>query len=278
MSRSAHVVVLAVTLAASSCMPPSWGAGALLHPARRPLTGPKPVDAEALALEGDGVRLQGWRFRAAGSPRGIVVLLHGSADNRTSGVGVARHFASRGFTVISYDSRAHGESQGDACTYGFYEKRDLSKVLDALGQSPTIVLGTSLGAAVALQAAADDHRISGVIAVATFSDLRTVASERAPFFATNREIDEAFRIAQRQARFDVNTVSPVASARRIVVPVMLIHGAQDEETPPDHSRRVFAALRGPRELLIVPGRGHNGVLTPDIWKQIDRWVDRITRH
>jgi dipeptidyl aminopeptidase/acylaminoacyl peptidase len=131
---------------------------------------------------------------------------------------------------------------------------------------------------VALQAAADDHRISSVIAVATFADLRTVATERAPFFATHREIDEALQLAERQARFDVNVVSPVAAATRIVVPVMLIHGAEDRETPPDHSRRVYAALGGPKRLLIVPGRGHNDALTPDIWREIDRWVDQATRH
>jgi hypothetical protein len=32
--------------------------------------------------------------------------------------------------VIAYDSRAHGESGGDACTYGFFEKEDLRRVLD----------------------------------------------------------------------------------------------------------------------------------------------------
>jgi pimeloyl-ACP methyl ester carboxylesterase len=277
MSRSALVVVLAVTLAASGCMPPSWGAAALLHPMRRSVAVPKPADAEAVGLDGDGLRLQGWRFRPQGSGRGTVILLHGSADNRASGVGVARHFSARGFTVVSYDSRAHGDSQGDACTYGFYEKRDLSKILDVVGEPPIIVMGTSLGAAVALQAAADDQRITGVIAVATFSDLRTVVTERAPFFATRREIDRAFQIAEERARFDVSAVSPVAAARRIVVPVMLIHGAQDGETPPDHSRRVYAALRGPKQLLIVPGRRHNDALTSDTWREIDRWVELAVR-
>ena len=43
---------------------------------------------------------------------------------------MADHFLARGFDVVAYDSRAHGESEGDVCTYGFYEKEDLRRVLD----------------------------------------------------------------------------------------------------------------------------------------------------
>jgi pimeloyl-ACP methyl ester carboxylesterase len=72
----------------------------------------------------------------------------------------------------------------------YYEKVDLSRVLDEIsGPGPILLLGTSLGAAVALQTAAEDNRVAVVVAVATFSDLRTVASERAPFFASKGNID-----------------------------------------------------------------------------------------
>ena len=89
-------------------MPPSWGANALLHPQRRPMTRQPNRPADAVAFEGEGVKLQGWWFHA-GAPRGTVVFLHGVADNRGSAVGIADHFVARGFDVIAYDSRAHGE-------------------------------------------------------------------------------------------------------------------------------------------------------------------------
>jgi uncharacterized protein len=132
-----------------------------------------------------------------------------------------------------------------------------------------------LGAAVALQAAADDDRIRGVIAVAAFSDLRTVVTERAPFFATRGEIDQAFRIAEQRARFSVDAVSPMAAAARIKVPVLLIHGAEDRETPPDHSRRIYQALRSEKRLLIVPGRRHNDAITGEAWDAIHVWIAKM---
>lgn len=253
-------------------MPPSWGAAALLHPSRHLASQQPTGSVERFEFQGDGVLLKGWWFHASGPARGTVIYLHGVSDNRGSSVGLAAHFVPRGFDVIAYDSRAHGESQGDACTYGFYEKRDLARLLDKVESKPIILLGSSLGAAVALQAAADDQRISGVIAVAAFSDLRTVANERAPFFASKGNIDEALRIAEREGHFRVDDVSPVAAAARIRVSTVVIHGDHDLETPPAHSTRIFAALNAPKRFISVPNRGHHDALTPEVWGEIDGWV------
>ena len=177
--------------------------------------------------------------------------------------------------MVAYDSRAHGESEGDACTYGFYEKADLSRVLDKIsGPGPILLLGSSLGAAVALQTAAEDNRVAIVVAVASFSDLRTVASERAPFFASKGNIDSALRIAEDLAKFKVDDVSPVLAAARIEIPVLVIHGESDKETPPTHSIRVHGALHGPKELVLVPHAGHNDSINGNTWTAIDAWIER----
>ena len=65
----------------------------------------------------------------------------------------------------------------------------------------------------------------------------------------------------------------MAAAAHISVPVLLIHGERDDETPPAHSRRIFAALPQPkRRLVLVPGAGHGGALTADVWRQLDAWL------
>jgi dipeptidyl aminopeptidase/acylaminoacyl peptidase len=130
-----------------------------------------------------------------------------------------------------------------------------------------------MGAAVALQAAADDPRIDAVVAVSPFSDLRTIVEERAPFFATRRDIARAFELAEQRANFRADEVSPLASAVNIKVPALIIHGARDRKTPPEHSQRIFAALRAPKELILVPNRGHRRPLTEDVWREIDAWLD-----
>jgi pimeloyl-ACP methyl ester carboxylesterase len=80
------------------------------------------------------------------------------ADSRAGVSGVVERFGPKGFDVVAFDSRAHGESDGDACTYGFYEKRDLVQLIDSLPAGPVVLIGVSLGAAVALQTAAIEPR------------------------------------------------------------------------------------------------------------------------
>ncbi len=262
-----------IAVAAIAAQLPAAGAGALLHPFRNTTVAAPPRSCQESAFAGEGLTLKGWRCRTSFARRGTLVYLHGIADNRSSAAGVIERFGKRGFDVIAYDSRAHGESDGDACTYGFFEQQDLHHVLDTVGTGPIVLVGTSLGAAVALQEAAHDPRVTAIVGAETFSDLRTVATERAPFFFTAGIIRRAFEVAEQQGRFQVDAVSAVAAAAEIRIPVLLIHGAADADTPPDHSRRVFAALAGPKRLILVPAARHNESLRGDVWTEIERWID-----
>lgn len=255
---------------------PSLAAGGLLHPARVALYHPVPRGCTEREYPGDGLTLRGWSCAARGPRLGSVVYLHGVADNRSSAVGVIDWLTQRGFDVVAYDSRAHGQSDGSVCTYGFYEKRDLKHVIDVLAPGPVLLLGTSLGGAVAIQGAVGNERVVGVIAAEAFSDLRTIAIERAPRVLPRPVIARAFRVAEEQGHFDVDAVSPAVAAASLRIPVLLIHGANDAETRPEHSRRIFAALKGPKQLLLVPGAGHNQSLNrPAAWAEIERWLSTI---
>ncbi len=155
----------------------------------------------------------------------------------------------------------------------------MRSVLDTLDPGPIVLIGTSLGAAVALQEAADDSRVTAVVAAEVFSDLRTIARERAPFFLTEEIIRRAISLAETRGQFVLDQVSPVKAARRIHAPVLLIHGSSDTDTAPDHSRRVHAALQGPRQLILVEGAGHNESLNRgDVWNQIDEWISGVVKN
>jgi dipeptidyl aminopeptidase/acylaminoacyl peptidase len=102
-------------------------------------------------------------------------------------------------------------------------------VVDGIRPGPIVLIGTSLGAAVALQEAADDPRIAVVVAAEIFSDLRTVATERAPFVFTRGSIVRAFKLAEQQGGFSVDSASALAAAPHIKAPVLLLHGALIEK-------------------------------------------------
>jgi uncharacterized protein len=268
------VVVLVAT--EGSDRVPAMAANGLLHPMRRTVFQPIPDNCENVSFPGAGITLKGWRCHATGDPRGTIIHLHGIADNRGSASNVIRRYTAKGFDVIAYDSRAHGDSEGSICTYGYFEKDDLRKIVGSVTHTPIVLIGNSLGAAIAIQAAAGEPRIAGVVAAETFSDLRTVARERAPWILTEAIVARAFQLAEKSGAFEVDGVSPERSATDIRVPVLLIHGADDRDTPASHSQRVLSSLAGPKRLILVEGAGHNESLRQEqTWVEIDRWIEDV---
>jgi pimeloyl-ACP methyl ester carboxylesterase len=279
MAAVATGVVGAAIAVWSGVAPIDWGATAIVRPLRRPVTvTPDVVPYETLSFSSGDERLEGWLFRPTADPsrlgRGLVVYLHGIADNRTSGLGVARRLRAEGFTVLAFDARAHGRSTGEYCTYGYYERRDVSAAIDAVGAPRAVLLGHSLGAATALQAAAFDDRVVAVVAASSFSDLDTIVHERAHWLRLpSFYVDAALARAGQIARFAPREASPLALAPRIRAPVLLLHGAADGKTPPAHSTRIAAALVAPHTLVLLPGVGHDEILgREEAWRAIDAFL------
>jgi uncharacterized protein len=279
-------LVVAGVVGSVGCVQPSWGAQAILHPHRRALGPPPELPHREVVFRNDDVELKGWYFPASGGTeerkRPLLVYLHGSADNRRSGAGLAQRFGPRGYDVLTYDGRAHGESGGAACTYGVYEKHDLVAALDAVGAREVILFGSSLGGAVALQAAPLDSRVRGVIAQSSFSTLRRVVHDRSRLLRLVMRpggVDAAIAAAEQEGRFRAGDASPLAAASHIRVPVLLIHGTADRETGDHHSREIYRALTqrmDSHRLLLVKGAGHNDVLgREEVWREIEAWLSLI---
>ena len=249
---------------------------AILTPLRLPWAIRPRLPHRSTRFTGEGgVELFGWVFEQRPHAKGWLVFLHGWSSNRFQAAWVAQKFGPLGWNVLAYDSRAHGKSGGAHCTYGFYEKGDLSKALDAHGIGEALVVGTSLGAAVALQAAPTEPRIRAIIAHAPFVDLRSAIKDRSGL-VPKRWVEGGIEQAQTDAGFDVDQVSPLEAAAHVTVPVLLIHGSKDPWTPPWHSERIFAALQGPKERYVVDGAGHDGVLwRDDAWARMVDWSERL---
>jgi alpha-beta hydrolase superfamily lysophospholipase len=273
---AAAVILLAGAVFLVMTQLPSMAASALLHPPRISRGMPPPVGCTERTFEGEGVRLSGWHCQGSAVPRGSIVVLHGVADTRASVAGLVGRLLRNRLDVVAYDSRAHGKSGGEHCTYGYFEKRDLHRVIDTLRPGPVVLMGTSLGGAVALQAASGQDRVTGVVAAEAFADLETIARDRSPRVIPDWMVRRALQKAGERAGFKAADVSPVRAARSITVPVLLVHGTADTATTPDHSRRVLAALSGPKRLILAEGARHNESLRDaDVWRDIDRWLDDV---
>jgi len=195
--------------------------------------------------------------------RGVVVVLHGLTDQKEGMLSIGEAFADAGYLAVVPELRAHGSSGGRYTSMGYREKRDMVALLDYLATqgcdvSHAGVLGGSLGAAIGLQWAGIDPRVRAVVAVASFAEL---GSEMQYFYRAHHVsllqqiLVEA--AAQREGRFQISDVSPLAAIESMNTPVLLAHGRQDDIVPIDESRRLYYAARGPVVLEEVDGKHMN---------------------
>ena len=261
--------------------------GGILHPARRALDAALIAQANdvfgrdgALCQEfdvpaQDGVILRGWKVHAE-SPNGDwVMLFHGQSDNRVGTISYADFLLRAGYSVVMMDARAHSASGGTMATYGWNERWDTKSIVAALyaTENPRrlFALGESMGAAIALQSAAVEPRISAVVAEASFSNLREVTYDYAglqfsPWLGRTLfrpATIVALRAAEKEGGFRADDVSPEQAVSERAFPVLLICGTLDRRIPCRHARRIFRAATGPKKLWVVRGAQHTGAYGTD---------------
>jgi alpha-beta hydrolase superfamily lysophospholipase len=132
----------------------------------------------------DGTSLAGWYV--PGRNGAAVVLLHGSHDTRATTLPHVRMLAKAGYAVLAYDARGHGASAGQTNALGWRGTDDLVGAVGFLqrqaGVDPDRIaaVGLSMGAEVALRAAADGVALRAVVAdgagASTLGDQRLVSS------------------------------------------------------------------------------------------------------
>lgn len=211
--------------------------------------------------------LAAWIVPSRGAPKATVVLLHGIRMDKRSLSPIALALSDAGYRSVLVDLRGHGESTGRYLTYGSVESRDLSALLDALGDDRrgcTGVYGFSYGAAVAIELSARDERIGAVVSVAPFASLREVTAdyERKYLPATLQVVPDAWfqravDAGGELAEFDPDRAAPVRSVTGSSAPLLLIHGTADTQVPLRHSTEIARAAGERAELLEVPGAGHD---------------------
>ena len=99
----------------------------------------------------DGLSLFGQSWQPKDRPRAVVCLVHGLGEHRGRYVHVADSLTQAGYTLISFDLRGHGKSEGPRGHTPSYEALiwDISSLLEIVNkqfpQLPSFLYGHSLG-------------------------------------------------------------------------------------------------------------------------------------
>lgn len=205
----------------------------------------------------DGVSLEGEIRAADGSARGTAVLCHphpehgGSKDHPILWAIRNDLAARRGLTVLAFNFRGTMGSEGE---YGGGEAElaDVAAAVDRIrreGSGPTVLMGWSFGAWIALRHALTDPRISALVLVAF--PIGSAAT------STKRPLPE------------------LSDLERLTAPTLLVAGDGDPICPLPGMRNLAGWI--PRaDTMVVKGTDHFfGRRERELAGGIGEWVDRV---
>jgi pimeloyl-ACP methyl ester carboxylesterase len=219
-----------------------------------------------------------------GSHAQSLVFIHGSGSNSSVW---SFQYANlhHDFNIAAIDLPGHGQSEGNGEEDIEVYVGILKDILDVLQLKRPVLIGHSLGAAIALGfAAARPEEISGVVAsgggltmpvnpdiIKGFLDQPDVIMDiicKISLAKANRPLFyDAIRASLAEARVEVMAGDMTACSKfdlrgdtdKIKVPVLTICGTEDKMTPPAASEKIAAEIAGAK-LVLIEGAGHMAMM------------------
>jgi fermentation-respiration switch protein FrsA (DUF1100 family) len=218
----------------------------------------------------DGTAFNAWFFRQPGTPQ-VVVVSPGHKGRRQDLLGISVALWRKGFNVLAYSYRGMAGSEGELITMGVHEVQELEAAIafarSRVRNARIGLLGYSMGAAVSLLGAAGDPGVAALVLDSPFADARQVVRENVwhaahvpggPFVAGVTlwlRLWHGVRYADASPRAVLSGLEPR--------PLFFIHGGADEIVSVRHSRSLYDAYKGPREIWVVQGAPHVGAYFAD---------------
>ncbi len=235
----------------------------LVHPPRVRPTEPELARARRIATDvtfetSDGLHLRGDYV----APRNgvVVVLAHALGTNRMHFLFEAEMLARHGYGALFYDARAHGESDGDVCTWGQDEQRDVEAAVGyalAHGATHVATLGFSIGSTAVLLEAAHDPRVGAVIVEAIWPTIEDEMNDKAGGRGWISHAPAVLAMKRAGIHFDelrvIDHLGALGSR-----PKLFIEGTANCDTPIAINQKVVDAAPEPKQLWLAPGAEHGG--------------------
>lgn len=229
---------------------------------------PPPAPLREARLTVDGKEIRGWTAGGdddAGGP--AVLYLYGNGENLATLelAGQFARLAELGGPFLVVDYPGYGGSQGKPSEKSLVAAGEagLAWLVERYPERPRIVIGWSLGAAVAIQVASRAQAsLDALVLLSAWDDLPTLAKVHFPSWLVRWGLGD---------RYDSR-----AAARQLRLPGLMIHGTADAVIPIEHGRRLAVAWSAAPRFVEVDATGHNDLLDrPRVWRELGSFVAAV---
>ena len=197
--------------------------------------------------------------------RAVVLFCHGNAGNLTqrSHTLAALHDLV-GVAVLIFDYRGYGKSEGKPTEDGVLADARAARAWlaekQAIAQSDVVLMGRSLGGAVAVDLAANDGA-RALVLESTFSSVPDVAAYHYPWLPVRwilrTRLDSAAKIGDYRG------------------PLLQSHGEADSVVPYRLGQKVFQAAGEPKRFITISGGDHNDAQPTDYYQALIEFLDAL---
>jgi len=258
---------------------------------------------------------QRWQAADKSSKKPVLIFVHGVNEHSGRYQNPVSYFAPQGFAVYVFDHRGHGRSDGLRSFVEDFDHymKDLdefvSHVMSEQKDRPVFMIGHSLGGQIVLNyISLFKHGLAGAIVsspnvkiaikvpplkkwlamkLATFAPTIALANELDPkWICRDTEVVRNYKrdpLVSKKTTLKLitemfkNQERILGLAKRIKVPLFVMHAGDDHITSPDASREFYELVPGKnKKLKIYEGFYHelfNEIGKEEVFKDMQAWIE-----
>lgn len=206
-------------------------------------------------------KLVAWHFKTAKKSKGVFVVFHGNAQNISTHFSTMYWVLEKGYDLFIFDYPGYGASAGSPTPKNTLDAGNsaIAYVQKTWPALPIIIMGQSLGGAIALRTIADlteRKNICAMIVDSSFDSYKKVGQSALSkvWFTWPLQWLPYLVLSDAYAPGDrIANISPL--------PLLVLHRKQDPVVSSKMSERVFAKAKEPKKLLLLNGSGHVNAFT-----------------
>lgn len=241
-----------------------------------------------------GYTINGTYIRCDGDSNNTMILLHDLNSSRWSVMKYADIYLTKGFNVLIYDAKGHGESGSTGTTLGYYEKDDLELMVDYISSRNKYgfigVHGVGLGGFTALlhsELNKEHKKVRFYVIDSSFNDVQTYLTLAAKkdfnlqnSFLVKPLIFYTNIINLYKSKFILSKVTVTEAIKDIRTPMLFIHGKGDPNIPSSMTKALFDAKKDNKLLYLSKSNKHANSYndnTEEYKKKITDFIDANTK-
>lgn len=215
----------------------------------------------------DGERLVG-HWHSCEDAKRIIIAMHGWRSSWTNDFGLISDFMfQNNCHVLFAEQRGQNNSGGNHMGFGLLERYDCLDWIRWINQQgyenmPIYLCGISMGASTVLMTAGFDlpENVHGIIADCGYTSpnaiWKHVMENNLRLYYDDIQGEIAAEICRRKIQIGPKDYSCTSAMAKCKVPVLFIHGTDDDFVPIEMTYENYKACIAPKRLLVVPGADH----------------------